>query len=59
MIDALFLETPREYPTKSPNHRIRQRESEGKSLSFHRTVELKQPHTLTEPISKGCAIGND
>ena len=59
MIDAFFLETPKGEPEKNLSRGVRQGENGKKGYTFHRTVELKQPHTLTESISKGCAIGND
>ena len=51
MVDALFLQNSKGITNKIPNQRIRQRESKRKSLSFYHTVEIKQPHSMTEPFS--------
>ena len=46
------LKFHREYPTKCLSHELRQGENWRKSPYFHRTVEMKQPQTITEPIKK-------
>ena len=50
MADAFFLETPKGYtpPKKHLSRGSRQGENWKKSSIFHRTVEMKQPYTITE-----------
>ena len=45
-----FLKVPKEQPTKCLSHRFRQRKNQIKKPYFHRTIEIKQPHTMTEPF---------
>ena len=52
MVDAFFLEVPKGSPAKCLGRRSRQGENRRKRLYFHRTVEMKQPQTLTEPKEK-------
>ena len=48
MVDAFFLEVPQ----GSPENALTVDPAKGKTKSsiFYRTVEMKQPHTLTEPF---------
>ena len=52
VIDAFFLEIPKEQPEKRLSYGFSQGENWRKRLSFHRAVEMKQPHTMTEPKKK-------
>ena len=54
MVDAFFLEVPQGSPAKCLNRGSRQGKNWKKSSIFHRTVEMKQPHTLTEPFLMKC-----
>ena len=44
MVDAFFLEDPKEQPTKCLSRGFRRWESRRKRLYFHRAVEMKQSH---------------
>ena len=50
MVDAFFLEAPKGSPAKCLGCGSRQGENWKKGCLFHRTVEMKQPHALTEPL---------
>ena len=52
MVDAFFLEIPKEWPEKRLSYGFSQGENWRKRLSFHRAVEMKQPHAMTEPFQK-------
>lgn len=39
-----FSKIPMEYPIKRLNHGVHRRKTEGKSRSFHHTVEMEQPY---------------
>ena len=51
MVDAFFLETPKDNRKKALAVDPAKGKTE-KSSIFHRTVEMKQPHTITEPLGK-------
>ena len=50
MVDAFFLEVPKDKPIKCFSRGSRQGENRRKRLYFQRAVEMKQPHTMTEPF---------
>ena len=52
MVDAFFLEILKEQPEKRLGYGFSQGENWRKRLSFHRAVEMKQPHAMTEPTGK-------
>ena len=51
MVDAFFLETPKDNRKKALAVDPAKGKTE-KSSIFHRTVEMKQPHTITELKTK-------
>ena len=51
MVDAFFLEIPKGEPEKCLGRGFRQGENWKKGYTFHRTVKMKQPHAVTEPLS--------
>ena len=55
MPDAFFLEISKEKPAKCLIRGARQGEKWGKRPYFHRAVEMKQPHTITEPKTKALS----
>ena len=48
MVDPFYLEVKKEKQKKWLSHESAKAETE-KKLHFHRVVEIKQPHTMTEP----------
>ena len=53
MVDAFFLETPKGYRKNALAVAPAKGNTGKKGYTFHRTVKIKQPHTITEPTKKG------
>ena len=68
MVDAFFLKFQMDKRKNAFSRGSRQGENRRKRLYFHRTVEMKQPQTITEPkknslngVRSGCffSLRND
>ncbi len=54
MVDAFFLEVPKGSPENALTEDPAKGKTGKKALFFYRTVEMKQPHTLTELFLMEC-----